>query len=74
MGYTGKGPNMTYLVICQNGRVLPSCLNQNDLLIVDGPMFVGEINNRGAIVHLSRGTIVDGRFYPMQGEASVTRP
>jgi hypothetical protein len=65
---------MTFLVICQNDQVISSCFNQNDFLIVEGPLFIGEINVRGDFVHLSCGTIVGGKFYPIEGEASVTRP
>jgi hypothetical protein len=36
-------------------------------------MSIAEINNKGAIVGLFRGNTVDGTFYPMEGEASLTR-
>jgi hypothetical protein len=72
-GYQRKGAtNVTYLVICQNDKVFTSCVTQTDLRILEGPMFVGEVNNSGTIVKLFRGTIIGGQFHPMQGEASVT--
>ena len=65
---------MRYVVMCQDGQVFTSCVNLIDLHIVDGPMLVGEVNNSGEVVKLFRGTIIGGQFYPMAGEASVTRP
>jgi len=53
----------SYVILIQDGRLMPDCFNRARFRIHDGALTVWRISSRGAVIQLCEGTVFNGKFH-----------
>jgi hypothetical protein len=53
---------MTYMLITQNGLMMPDCFCRSRFQVSDGSLTIWKINSKGRVMEACEGTIFNGKF------------
>jgi hypothetical protein len=63
---------MQYLIVCQRDNVRAACFDTKHLLL-EGPIFLGDMSTTGTIPGFLHGDVFKGKFYPDEESTTARR-
>ena len=63
-GKTKRVPSrLSYMLVMQDGRMMPDCFKVAPFRICDGSIAIWRINSKGRVISGCKGTVIDGEFH-----------